>query len=99
MHGPCEGKGAAGIDLVGESLAIDKLHRNVERAVVHLTEVMNGNRVLVAEACSSTRLPVKPLDEVSILREVWVENFERDFALHRHLFGLIDRPHATFTEL
>ena len=82
-----------------QALALEQLHRDVERAVGRLIEVVRRDRVRVAQVAQHHALATEPRDEVLVLRHLRVQELQRDLATGRELDAAIHRTEAALADL
>ncbi len=82
-----------------QALALEQLHRDVERAVGGLVEVVGGDRVRVAQVAQHHALAAEPRDEVLVLGHLRVQELERDLAAGRELHAAVDGAEPALADL
>ena len=88
---------------LAEGFAFQKFHGDVGRAVVGLAGFVNGDDVvgvMNAAVYRGSRLILKAQQEVGIIQQLAVQDFERHRTVaHRDLLGEEDRTHAARSQL
>src|SRR5690606_20984907 len=90
---------AARLDEIGERLALDELHREIDQAVGRLAEVIDAADVRVREPRRVARLAIEARDRVGIGVHPRMHHLERALAAHLHVLGQVDGAHPAFAEL
>ena len=97
LHGDaCDavgGHGARLAKLVGEPMAVDELHGDVEGAVGVFAEVVDVDAVLLLEPRCGHRFAAKARDQLEILAELRRQQLHGDALLGVDVDGLVDRAH------
>ena len=82
------------VEHLGEVVAIDILHDEIERARLRAPEVEHMNRVWVIEARRRLGLAVKPSHILGVLLELSVQQLDRHHLADLHMLRAIHGPHG-----
>ena len=100
--GDGDGAGAPGASgprqLVGERVAGEQLHDEVELPVGGAAEVGDAHDVLVVDEAGGARLGGEARDGVGLRAELRMEQLERDLLLQEQVVGDVDPAHAALGE-
>src|ERR1035437_7427742 len=91
LHGPPGNE-------VLESLTFKKLHGD-EGLAGRLADLIDGADAGVIQCGSSLRFPLKTRQSVRIMRRLLRQKLQRDEAMQREVFGLVDNPHSAAAQL
>src|SRR5664280_1242241 len=91
LHGPPGNE-------VLESLTFKKLHGD-EGLAGRLADLIDGADAGVIQCGSSLRFSLKTRQSVRIMRRLLRQKLQRDEAMQREVFGLVDNPHSAAAQL
>ena len=86
------------LELVGERVAREQLHDEIELPLGGTAEVGHADDVLVLDEAGGARLDGEALDGVGLGAHLGVQHLERDLLLQEHVIGDEDPAHAAFGE-
>src|SRR5439155_7650534 len=84
---------------LGEVASLEKIHGDVEPAVVELPQVEHVDDVRMLDATSADRLAMEANDHVRTLRVLGLQNLQGDLLFDCFLHASINVAHAPFAEL
>src|SRR5256714_3841414 len=77
-----------------ERLAIDVLHREIQRAVGHLAEIVDLRHVRMIDLAGVGGFAIESRGGVARRRERGIDDLHRALPPHAHVLGEVDPPHA-----
>src|ERR1700752_2304146 len=99
VGGACQRQRALALEQIGEWLALDELHGEVDQPVARFAEIVDGADVGVRDAAGVRGFAIEPRDRVGIVHHRRVHHLDRAAPPHLHVLGQIHLAHAAFTEL
>jgi hypothetical protein len=87
------------LEAVGQRLALQVLHHEVELALRRVAEVRDVHDVLVPDLIDRLGLGDEPRDDVGILRQLRVDRLHGDLLPDDRVLRQVHHPHAPLSEL
>ena len=89
---------AHAIHALGERLAFEQLHHDVRGRVVVVAEVEDLHDAAIGDGRGRARLVEEALDDLGLLRELWVQRLHRRLAPEQHVLCEEHVAHAALTD-
>ena len=97
-HGARRIEAAFALEAIGQRLALQVLHDEVELAARRRSEVGDVDDVLVADLVDRLRLGDEARDDLGVARELGVDRLERDLLADHGVLGEVHDSHAPLAQ-